>query len=250
MFSSHLFQEFLQCARDFVFYWRCGVCEQSIGTNRQQPFCAGCRDQLAPEIRNSCQRCGAETGPYTATAMGCVHCRKRPIRFDSVVCVGMYNQSLRKAILSAKWSFSAVGMTSLGQLLVEERAAQISSPLPDVIIPIPQSWQGRLRRKFNGASIIADVISRAIHVPVDEHILRRSRHSRPQKRVSLALRFDNQRGAFRVRDAHLLKGKRVLLVDDVLTTGATCSEAARILKQHGSVSCQVAVVARVLSTTP
>ena len=106
-----------------------------------------------------------------------------------------------------------------------------------------------MTRRFNSASIIAEEISRTINVPCDAHILSRRRNTRPQKRVPVEQRFQNQRDAFRVRPGHGLAGKTVLIVDDVMTTGATCSEAARILREHGAAKCHVVFLARVLDNS-
>lgn len=208
--------------------------------------CVHCRNAIAPKIENSCGRCGAAVGPHVSTADGCVHCRRVPIRFDSVVCLGMYNEPMRNAVLSAKWSWSSVAIESLGILLERRQRDRLASFQPDLIIPIPQNLKARMTRHFNPAEMIALVLSRALEIPVDLHILRRKRTTRPQKRVSVMERFRNQRNSFRIRDTHLVKGKRILLVDDVLTTGATCSEAARVLKAHGALACHVAAIARVL----
>ncbi|MDG1898018.1 MAG: phosphoribosyltransferase family protein [Fuerstiella sp.] len=158
----------------------------------------------------------------------------------------MYNDALRKAVLSAKWSYSSAGTASLADLLFQFRHEELRNYDADLVIPVPQSWAVRLRRRFNPASVIAAVLATGLGVRADEHILRRRRMTRPQKRVSVQRRFDNQKNSFGVRDGHVVHGKRVLLVDDVVTTGATCSEAARTLKQHGVKSCRVAVLARVL----
>ena len=236
-------------ALDFVFPWTCQLCKCSDEESRRGAagnFCRECQGRLAPEVSDSCGRCGAALGPHSSAPDGCVHCRSKPIRFDSLTCLGMYDDALRKAVLSAKWSFSSAETASLSNLLVDTRYEELCGYAADVVIPVPQSWQVRLRRRFNPASVIARVLARRLGVRADEHILRRRRNTRPQKRVSVQRRFDNQKDSFRVRDGHIVKGQRVLLVDDVVTTGATCSEAARTLRQHGAKSCRVAVLARVL----
>ncbi|MEQ9410510.1 MAG: ComF family protein [Fuerstiella sp.] len=227
-------------------------CEQSSGfrsTSESAVVCDGCNDSLTPESAAHCQRCGAVVGPHVSTGKGCIHCRTKPIRFDSLICLGMYNDALRNAILSAKWSFSSVTVETLAALLWQHRQEELIDSAADLIIPIPQSHRKRLTRTFNAASLIATVLSRRLGIPADEHILRRRRATRPQKRVSVRQRYANQRDSFRTRDTHLVAGKRILLVDDVLTTGATCSEAARVLKAHKAKLCRAVVLARVLSAT-
>ncbi len=242
-------QSVSQAALDFIYPWTCQLCGCTDEVSRGGAtgnFCRDCQEQISPEILNSCDRCGAGLGPYASAPGGCVHCRSKPIRFDSLTCLGMYEDALRKAVLSAKWSFSSAGTASLADLLFSQRRAELRGYAADLVIPIPQSWQVRLRRRFNPASVIAAVLASGLHIRADEHILRRRRNTRPQKRVSVQRRFDNQKNSFRVCDGHVVDGRRVLLVDDVVTTGATCSEAARILKQHGAKCCEVAVLARVL----
>ena len=209
-------------------------------------YCSECIALLAPAIEHSCPVCAARTGPFSNTQSGCVHCRTKQLRFQSAVCLGMYEGQLRQMMLQAKWSISRVQIQALAELLCRLQRQQLLQLRPDIIVPIPQHWRQRLTRYFNPSWIIAHTLSCRLSVPCDVHILRRRRRTRPQKRVALNQRFDNQRDAFWLRDAHLLVGKTVLLVDDVLTTGATCSEAARILKTAGARSCHVAVIGRVL----
>ena len=106
-----------------------------------------------------------------------------------------------------------------------------------------------MTRHFNSAAVIAESLSVAIGAPLEDQTLYRSRLTRLQKRVDLKDRFENQKGAFGLRNPELLKGKRVLIVDDVLTTGATCSEASTLLKSAGAKTCHVAVIARVLDSS-
>ena len=233
---------------DFTFPPQCALCGcvDFPADGRAVAYCPDCIAELCPAPLNRCECCGAEIGPYAKSDNGCTHCRNRTLRFDSVVCLGMYDESLKQALLSAKWSFSAVRMRSLGALLAVERLSALKELRCDRIVPIPQHWRQRLVRHFNPAWIIAAELSKQLNIPCDVHLLRRSRRARPQKRVSVGQRFENQSQAFSLRDAHVVRGQRLLIVDDVLTTGATCSEAAKLLKQSRAKSCHVAVLARVL----
>lgn len=209
-------------------------------------LCTTCQDELTPGVEQRCRRCAARVGPYSSVSTDCVHCRRRHLRFTSTVCLGMYEGRLRTALLAAKWSYSRAPAQALSELFWNSQSDDLRALQPDLVIPIPQSWQQRCVRYFNPAWIIADTLARGLSVTCDVHILRRRRRTRPQKRVSVNQRFENQRDAFRLRDRHLVRGKSVLLVDDVLTTGATCSEATRLLKAAGARICHVAVIGRVL----
>jgi ComF family protein len=105
-------------------------------------------------------------------------------------------------------------------------------------------WTRRLSRGINNADTLAECLAREIRVSLRRRLLRRCRNTMPQKNLSPSARFQNVRGAFAAKASPQLKGKRILLVDDTLTTGATCSEAARTLKQAGAAVVACAVVAR------
>lgn len=232
---------------DFLLPVRCPLCDaEDFEVTFGSLYCPQCEEKLCPEPLNRCGRCAAEIGPYAKSDDGCVHCRQRILRFDSVTCLGMYDESLRKAMLSAKWSFSAVRMKSLGRLLATHRLAELKATEIDLIVSIPHSWRQRLVRHFNPAWIVAAEVSATLKRPCDANFLFRTRTTRLQKRVSVSERFENQSKSIGLRWPDRASGKRILVVDDVLTTGATISEAARVLKAAGAASVHAAIVARVL----
>ncbi len=211
-------------------------------------LCESCFDELTRDVNATCERCGAPLGPHANPAGKCPHCRGRSFRFKSVTCLGMYDGLLRRLLVSGKWSHSSNNVRTLARAFVDARTNELLAMQPDRIIPIPQIWHRRLLRNFNPAALVATEVSQLIRQPLDMHVLRRSRHTRPQKRASVADRTAIQKDSFRIRDAHVIKGERLLLVDDVLTTGATCNEAVRMLINAGAGECHVAVLARVSGT--
>ena len=106
-------------------------------------------------------------------------------------------------------------------------------------------WTRRLRRGKNNPEILASCLAKHLGISMRRNALVRCRNTPPQAGLPPSQRFLNMRGAFRVRRPEFVKNPRVLLVDDVLTTGATCSEAAKVLKKAGAALVAVAVVARV-----
>ena len=192
--------------------------------------------------------CGAPLGPWANSAGKCPHCRGRKFRFKSVTCLGMYDGLLRRLLVEGKWSRASHNLRTLATTFAAVRSDTLRNNGAEFIVPVPQFWHRRLWRNFNPAVLVATELSKQLDCPVENRILCRSRHTPPQKRASLAERTAIQQGSFRIRDRHLIRNKRLLLVDDVLTTGATCNEATRILLDAGAKECHVAVVSRVSAT--
>jgi len=114
----------------------------------------------------------------------------------------------------------------------------------DLLTSVPLHWRRRLRRGFDQADLLGQRLSRFLQIPLSERNLRRIRATASQTGLSESKRRENVRGAFGVRRPDEVKGKRVLLVDDVMTTGATASECARTLISAGAKEVSVLVVAR------
>lgn len=226
----------------------CGTATDSNPAHVPATLCESCRNDLAPPGGVTCESCGAPLGPHTNPAGKCPHCRGRRFRFKTVSCLGMYDGPLQPILLAGKWSTSSNNIRTLARIYIDFHESQLQLRNFDRILPIPQIWHRRLRRNFNAAEIVANEIGKRLDRPVDLHILRRSRATKPQKRASFADRKETQRNSFRIQQKYVIREERLLLVDDILTTGATCDEAARSLEQAGAKECHVAVLARVPSS--
>jgi ComF family protein len=133
---------------------------------------------------------------------------------------------------------------AMGDLLVAKRRGMLAAVEADVVVHIPMYWGRRLVRGTNSPEILARRLARRLGIPWESRLLVRRRNTLVQPDLPPRERFRNIQGAFRVDKGYDLGGARVLLVDDVLTTGATCSEAAKWLKQAGAAHVAVAVLAR------
>jgi ComF family protein len=131
----------------------------------------------------------------------------------------------------------------MGRKLAESMMHEGKRPAIDLIVPIPLHWTRHRQRGYNQSFIISSPIGNAISVPVMDDIMYRKRRTRDQTGLSAAERALNLRGAFALRKSDAVIGSRVLLVDDVTTTGATLSEAAKTLLEAGCRSVTAAVVA-------
>jgi len=174
----------------------------------------------------------------------CVGCRGRRFHFDTVVPLGVYRDQLRSAVLKMKRPSGEPLACALGQLLVLRRKEKLTQLRPQWVAPVPMHWFRRAMRKTNSPELLAEQIARGLGTAFAPRLLRRRRNTRLQPDLAPGERFHNVRGAFEVGAACDVQGARVLLVDDVLTTGATASEAASVLRRAGADMVAVAVVAR------
>jgi len=229
---------------DLLFPPRCVYCGEDLPDPRQDwHLCAGCLAKFLPATWHGCNRCGGEVPDGRPASDGCESCRHTPLRFDSVIPLGGYHSGLRDAVLRMKRPSHDALSVAMGRLLVERQQERLAGVRADVIVPIPMFWGRRLGRGKNSPELLASCLAKSLEVPMRTILVRR-RNTLPQASLAPSRRFENVRGAFQVRRPDAVKDARVLLVDDVLTTGATCSEAANMLKRAGAAMVAVAVVAR------
>ncbi len=230
---------------NLVFPARCEWCQVEMDAVEEGlPLCDDCRLLLGPKSWPGCPRCGAYGKADADPVLGCDVCRGKRHWFDGVTPLGGYHEKLRGVVLRMKHATRDSLSQAMGRLLVFRRHESLAGLRPDLIVPIPMYWSRRLWRGTNSAEIVAATLGRCLGVRVDGRVLSFCRKTLPQNELPPTMRFRNVRGAFRVRPRRYDKGSRILLVDDVLTTGATCSEAAAVLKKAGAKTVAVAVIAR------
>jgi len=171
----------------------------------------------------------------------CRLCRTGTRGFDAAYCFGSYEGTLRELIHLFKYG----RMKPLARTL----AANLASALPrdqkfDVVVPMPLHWRRKWQRGFNQAELLARRTARRYGIPV-RNAVRRIRSTAAQAGLSNAQRRENVVGAFRIRKPRAIEGRRVLLIDDVMTTGATASACALALKRGGAASVTLLALARV-----
>lgn len=232
-----------QTLRDLIFPPRCLVCRQPPGEARQW-FCSACHQAIFHDSQQSCPRCGLTVGPFTAFPDGrCAACRPLSLAFDAVIRLGSYQGRLCEAVLKLK----SATQEGLAERLVwcwadRQRERFLASGV-DCIVPIPLHWQKRLLRGYDQGVTLARGLSDRLGIRFGSRVLKRIRRTVEQKSLpSLEARRDNVRGAFLA--SSLAGRKHVLLVDDVMTTGMTASEASAALKKVGAERVTVAVLAR------
>jgi ComF family protein len=227
---------------------RCASCDLDLEDAPDDLLlCDDCQQTLGPPSWSFCRRCGAAIS-WEPPAATCPRCEGQGLHFDAALSLGNYHGGLRPAVLKMKHRQGETLAAALAELLVRRRRADLEAFRPDVVLPVPMHWWRRLGRGFNSPDVLAYGLARALRVPWSPELLIRRRNTLPQMRLAPKMRFQNLRGALRLRADGAIAGRRVLLVDDILTTGATCSEAARVLKQAHAAWVGVAVLARAEGT--
>ena len=228
---------------------RCASCDLDLeNATDDLLLCDDCQATLGPPSWSFCRRCGAAVIPGELPSAACPRCQGQKLYFDAVLSLGHYHGGLRPAVLKMKHRQGETLAAELAELMLRRRRADLEAFQPDLVAPVPMHWWRRLGRGFNSPDVLAQALARALRVPFSPGLLVRRRNTVPQMRLAPKTRFQNLRGALRLRADEALAGRRVLLVDDILTTGATGSEAARVLKQAGAAWVGVAVLARAEGT--
>ena len=211
----------------------CYLCAAASG---DRLLCASCSASLRRLTAECCPLCAL---PTPASSI-CGACLKRAPHFDATQAVFCYEFPVDSLIQSLKYAHRLASADFLGQAL-----AQISTPLrPDLIVPVPLSAIRLAQRGFNQALEIARPLARALGAPLDISHIHRRLDTTPQASLPWKERAKNVRHAFECEID--LTGKTVMLVDDVMTTGATLDELARTLKAHGAARVECRVLARTL----
>jgi ComF family protein len=220
---------------------RCAACGAVLPARDLGFLCPECRAAVqggfGPGQGEDCPVCGLPLpGPE------CPACAAHPRPWRRLFVFGRYAEPLRGLILQYKFE-QALGLGRLLQDLLARACAGLAEDPPDLLAPVPLHWRRLLWRGYNQSQELARVLGRGLGRPVEHAAVRRVRRTRPQTTVERSERRANIRGAFRA-DPGLVAGKRVLLVDDILTTGATAEECARVLAAAGAARVDVAVLAR------
>lgn len=230
-------------ARHLIYPECCLLCGQPLAAE-QTHFCSLCRSDLFTDPEATCPRCAGTIGPFAVIDGRCQACRKESFAFEQVIRLGRYEGLRREVILRLKNQRGEGLAELLGEHWAEERAAFFQALHVDVLVPVPLHWLRRWQRGYNQSAALCRGLATRLGLPYQTSWLRRVRNTPRQTSQSPAARKVNMRGAFRSRAGAPLHGRTILLVDDVMTTGATASEAARALRAGGAGRVIVAVLAR------
>jgi len=219
---------------------RCLRCNEPVSD--QGALCAPCWNKIGFIGAACCDSCGLpfdlDLGPGTLCAL----CARDQPPFARARLAMRYDEESRPLVLAFKHGDRLQLAPSLGQFMRRAGAALLAET--DVIVPVPLHWTRLFTRRYNQAAVLAHAVGRASGIKVGADWLQRRRATPSQGRQSRAERKRNVAGAFAMKPGRLVAGLRVLLVDDVLTTGATATECARELLKAGAARVEVLTLAR------
>lgn len=246
------------CSLELSWHESSGVSEITLGDIRQDShqsthrklklnLCHECHPAIQPKYHQKCRSCGAglnlmiqlDTQIPSYWLDRCPFCRRSSFRFGGSYSLGNYELELRNSILKIKSGSRDSLIPELAKLLV----AQLDSSF-DLVAPIPIHWTRRWGRKTVVSEVLARWISRYSGMHIAHNLLRYRRRTSKQGRLSTTRRVQNVKGSLKVARPKKLVGKKILLVDDVMTSGATLNEATQVCLQNLAKSVHVAFVAR------
>lgn len=257
--STSVFEEsmtiktYFRALLDIVFPPRCFSCDRDIFTEKKSYICEDCLKNIRYVGENRCLICGYELEPFvSASDGGCTRCRGFKVMFDGASYAAKFEGVIRELIHRFKYNYVDFLAEPLVEILINHLSAcntQTGLNLNnlkkevDVVVPVPLFWWRRFKRGFNQSELLAKKISKHLLLPVSTNNLYRIRNTIPQIKLSRTERQQNMRGAFALKRTEEFKKRRVLLIDDVLTTGVTASECARVIKAAGGEKVYVLTIA-------
>lgn len=261
----------VETAFELVYPRSCWICDERIVSTRADGgfggdssafrvplsalVCEDCRREVSVPARTFCRRCGRVALRETARGDDalCRRCLRwtgdSEFAFDEARPLHFYRGTTRALVLRLKRTREPTLAEIAARLYFEARRRTLAAFRPDAVVPVPMNWRRRFLRSVNSPDFLASALARELGVPCWAKTVRRVRATPPQTSVDWEARRENVAGAFAVVDAKAvplerLKGKRILLVDDAFTSGATANEISGALKERGVEAVCVATLAR------
>jgi competence protein ComFC len=220
----------------------CVVCSENV--ERSEYLCADCQRRAPRIVAPFCAKCSEPFPGAITQTFSCANCEQREIHFDCAVAAYRSRGLVRKLVHDFKYGRQRHLRHPLTAWLRETlHDPRLRGRRFDLIVPVPLHPARERERGFNQATLLAELLAAHVGIPM-RPVLERIRYTTTQTAYDRAERMENLAGAFRLRKNRDVRELRVLLIDDVLTTGSTLSECAGVLKTAGAISVHAATAAR------
>lgn len=234
--------DFLRSAASLLYPPSCTICSASVDPGEY--LCHECESKISRIVPPFCAKCSQPFDGAITTEFACANCAHRKIYFEAAVSAYRARGIVRHAILNFKYGKEIHLRHLVARWLVAAFDDQrLRDRHFDAIVPVPLHPARERERGFNQAELLAEWLSDHLSLPM-RPALERVHYTTTQTAFDRAERMQNLRGAFRLRKKADVRRLRVLLIDDVLTTGSTLSECARVLREAGAQSIFAATAAR------
>jgi len=228
------FGRFLKVALDTVLPPLCHLCKASIPDTREELLCDHCLEKCYRIQSPLCLVCGIPFLTSQGIDHVCGRCQTAPPPFRAARAAFLYEASVKELIHRFKYGHKVLLAHPIGCFIARYLSEFVVEVEPDLLMPIPLHRTRLRERCFNQAQLLGEVLAKMWDIPLSIGNLQRVRQTVPQTNLTADERARNVRGAFAMSEPAQIQGKRVLLVDDVLTTGSTVAECSRVLHAGGA----------------
>jgi len=229
---------------NLIYPMRCVACGEDLDPWSAHYLCTEHCRRIHLIEESACSICGRKLYTLPEGDLICANCRKTKRHFDHGYTVAIYEEVIQTLIHDYKYRGREFLKYPLRRMLCEGIRHHVNYSDIDAIVPVPLHWRRYMRRGFNQALELVRFTSRKLNIPILKRNLRRIRYTIPQVYLAPKERPANIKGAFRVMNPDQVRGKRLMLVDDVLTTGSTMNECAQVLKEAGAAEITVVALAQ------
>ncbi|MDD4899690.1 MAG: ComF family protein [Candidatus Omnitrophica bacterium] len=221
---------------NLIYPKKCLACSTRLATETTNVFtCRACDEAIKKNLPPFCISCGRQLEKKSFAKNICVDCQRRKLHFDRAFSPCRYEGVIKELLHQFKYKGKDYLGEPLGKIMTDFiREYNLPIDYLDCVIPVPLHKVKLREREFNQAKVLGEKIARSFQKDLLDSVLVRKRHTKAQAELEKNARLLNVRDSFAVTESSLVKNKNILLVDDVLTTGATCSEAAKSLKGSGA----------------
>jgi len=237
-------QSFSEMALGFVYPNVCQICSEERATSREGFVCSRCWQQVRFIRPPFCRRCGLPFSGEITESFECSNCRDMELEFTSARSAVTAGGVVLEVIHRYKYQRALWFEPFLADLLIREALPVLRQQQWDWIVPVPLHPAKKRQREFNQAERLAVHLSEATKIPINTGLLKRVTATQTQTKLTRDQRAENMRNAFTIDPPQRLSGNRILLFDDVFTTGATTNACAKVLRAAGAREVGVWTVAR------